>query len=83
MPRFEICFLKTVSNDTGHQRETCQFHVVVDASDETAAIVKAELEFCRSRHISDWKSHADAYELRPVDGDGTAVRDTDNDFITR
>jgi hypothetical protein len=64
MPCFDVRFIKTVCDDTGHEHRACQAAFTVDASSLTEAVQRAEADFCRQKHIHDWTIFADAVEFR-------------------
>jgi hypothetical protein len=64
MPSFDVRFIKTVCDDTGHEHRACQAAFTVDAPSLTEAVRRAEADFCRQKHIHDWTIFADAVEFR-------------------
>jgi hypothetical protein len=64
MPSFEVRFLKTVCDDTGHEHQACQAAFSIDAASLTEAVRCAEADFCRQKHVRDWTIFADAVEFR-------------------
>ena len=64
MPSFEVRFIKTVCDDSGHEHRACQAAFCVDAPSLTEATRQAETDFCRQRQVRDWTIFADAMELR-------------------
>jgi hypothetical protein len=64
MPSFDVRFIKTVCDDTGHEHRACQAEFTVDACSLTDAVRQAEADFCRQKHIHDWTIFADAVEFR-------------------
>jgi hypothetical protein len=64
MPSFDVRFIKTVCDDTGHEHRACQAVFKVDAVSLTAAAQQAEADFCRQKGVRDWTVFADAMELR-------------------
>lgn len=64
MLSFDVRFIKTVCDDTGHEHRACQAAFSVQAPSLTEAIKHAEADFCRQKHIHDWTIFADAVELR-------------------
>lgn len=64
MPSFDVRFIKTVCDDTGHEHRACQAVFTVDAVSLTAAAQQAEADFCRQKGVRDWTVFADAMELR-------------------
>ncbi len=64
MPSFDVRFIKTVCDDTGHEHRACQAAFKVDAASLTAAAQQAEADFCRQKGVRDWTIFADAMELR-------------------
>lgn len=61
---FDVRFIKTVCDDTGHEHRACQAAFSVQASSLTEAVKQAEADFCRQKHVHDWTIFADAVELR-------------------
>jgi hypothetical protein len=66
MPIFRIRFIKTVSNDTGHERQVCQRAVEIEAEDALAALGPARAAFCELEQIPDWSYRADCCEAEVV-----------------
>jgi hypothetical protein len=64
MPLFDVRFIKTVCDDTGHEHRACQATFTVEAPSLTDAVRQAESDFCRQRHVHDWTVFADAVEFR-------------------
>jgi hypothetical protein len=64
MPSFDVRFIKTVCDDTGHEHRACQAMFNVQAHSLTEAVKQAEADFCRQKHVQDWTIFADAVELR-------------------
>jgi hypothetical protein len=64
MPSFEVRFIKTVCDDTGHEHRACQAAFTVDAASLGEAVQRAEADFCRQKHVHDWTIFADAVEFR-------------------
>ena len=62
MPCFDVRFIKTVCDDTGHEHRACQSAFSVDAESLTEAVQRAEADFCR--HVRDRSIFADAVEFR-------------------
>jgi hypothetical protein len=65
MLSFDVRFIKTVCDDTGHEHRACQAAFTVQASSLTEAVKQAETDFCRQKHVHDWTIFADAVEFRP------------------
>lgn len=63
MPSFNVRFIKTVCDDTGHEHRACQAAFTVDAASLTEAAERAEADFCRQKHVRDWTIFADAVEF--------------------
>jgi hypothetical protein len=61
---FDVRFIKTVCDDTGHEHRACQAMFSVQAPSLAEAIKAAEVSFCRQKRIDDWTVFADAVELR-------------------
>jgi hypothetical protein len=64
MALFDVRFIKTVCDDTGHEHRACQAAFKVEAASLTEAVRRAEVDFCRQKHVSDWTIFADAVEFR-------------------
>jgi hypothetical protein len=64
MPSFEVRFIKTVPDDTGHDHYVCQAHLMLEAQSDTDACERGVAAFCRDRHLDDWTTHADVIEVR-------------------
>jgi len=64
MASFDVRFIKTVCDDTGHEHRACQAAFTVQAPSLTKAVQRAEADFCRQRHVHDWTIFADAVEFR-------------------
>jgi hypothetical protein len=64
MLSFDVRFIKTVCDDTGHEHRACQAAFNVEAPSLTEAIRQAEAKFCRQKHVHDWTIFADAVELK-------------------
>ena len=64
MPSFDVRFIKTVCDDTGHEHRACQAAFTVEAASLTEAVRRAEADFCRQKHVHDWTIFADAVEFR-------------------
>ena len=64
MLSFDVRFIKTVCDDTGHEHRACQAAFTVNAPSLTEAVKQAELDFCRQKHVGDWTIFADAVECR-------------------
>lgn len=61
---FDVRFIKTVCDDTGHEHHACQAAFAVEAPSLTEAVRRAEEDFCRRKHIHDWTMSADTIEFR-------------------
>ena len=64
MLSFDVRFLKTVCDDTGHEHQACQAAFTIEAASLTEAVKRAEADFCRLKHVHDWTIFADAVEFR-------------------
>jgi hypothetical protein len=64
MPSFDIRFIKTVCDDSGHEHRACQAAFTIDAASLSEAVRQAEADFCRLNHARDWTIFADAVESR-------------------
>ena len=63
MSRYEVRFIKNISDATGHDHRVCQRVVGVEAGDADSAVVKAKDVFCRLERVRSWTIHADAFEV--------------------
>jgi hypothetical protein len=61
---FDVRFIKTVCDDTGHEHRACQAAFNVTAPTLAEAVRQAEADFCRQKRIRDWTIFADAVELK-------------------
>ena len=66
MPIYRVRFMKTVANDTGHEREVCQRAVEVEAESAEAALRPARALFCEVERIGDWSQRSDRSETELV-----------------
>jgi hypothetical protein len=64
MLTFDVRFIKTVCDDTGHEHRACQAVFNVQAPSLMEAVRQAEADFCRQKHVHDWTIFADAVELK-------------------
>ena len=64
MRSFDVRFIKTVCDDTGHEHLACQAEFSVQAQSLTEAVRQAEADFCRQKQVRDWTIFADAVELK-------------------
>ena len=64
MPSFDVRFIKTVCDDTGHEHRACQARLKIDATSLTEAVQRAEADFCTQKHVHDWTIFADTVEFR-------------------
>jgi hypothetical protein len=64
MPSFDVRFIKTVCDDTGHEHRACQAAFTIEATSLAEAVQRAEIDFCRQKHVHDWTIFADAVEFR-------------------
>jgi hypothetical protein len=64
VPSFDVRFIKTVCDDTGHEHRACQAAFSVDADSLTEAVQRAEADFCSQKRVHDWTIFADAVEFR-------------------
>lgn len=64
MQSFDVRFIKTVCDDTGHEHLACQAAFSVQAGSLTEAVKQAEADFCKQKHVRDWTIFADAVELK-------------------
>jgi hypothetical protein len=72
---FDVRFIKTVCDDTGHEHRACQAEFNVKAPSLAEAVHQAEVSFCRQKHVHDWTIFADAVELKsPVAAAGAPAR---------
>ena len=71
MQSFNVRFIKTVCDDSGHEHRACQAAFSVMAPSLTEAVKQAEMDFCRQKHVHDWTIFADVVELKsPTVGAG-------------
>ena len=61
-----IRFMKTVTDDTGHERQVCQRAVEIEAESAEAALRPARAVFCKLEGIADWLNRADCSETELV-----------------
>jgi len=64
MPCFDVRFIKTVCDDSGHEHRACQAAFSVDAASLAEAVERAETDFCRQKRVRDWTIFADEVEFR-------------------
>jgi hypothetical protein len=64
MPSFDVRFIKTVCDDTGHEHRACQAAFTIEATSLAEAVQRAEIDFCRQKHVHDWTIFAEAVEFR-------------------
>lgn len=64
MLSFDVRFIKTVCDDTGHEHRACQAVFNVKAPSLIEAVRQAEADFCRQKRVHDWTIFADAVELK-------------------
>ena len=64
MLSFDVRFIKTVCDDTGHEHRACQAAFNVQAPSLSEAVKQAEADFCRQKRVQDWTMFADAVELK-------------------
>jgi hypothetical protein len=64
MLSFDVRFIKTVCDDTGHEHRACQALFNVQAPSLSEAVRQAEAIFCRQKQVQDWTIFADAVELK-------------------
>jgi hypothetical protein len=70
MPLYRIRFMKTLADDTGHERQVCQRAVQVEADSGEGALNPAQALFCELEGIAHWSYRADVCDLEVV-GDKT------------
>ena len=68
MSRYEVRFIKNISDATGHDHRVCQRVIGVEAGDADSAVVKAKDLFCRLERVGRWTIRADAFELDCLQG---------------
>ena len=66
MPIYRVQFMKTVADDTGHEREVCQRAVEVEADSAEAALRPAQALFCELERIGDWSQRSDRCEMELI-----------------
>jgi len=64
VPSFDVRFMKTVCDDTGHEHRACQAAFTVDAASLAEAVERAEADVCSQKRVHDWTIFADAVEFR-------------------
>ena len=64
MPSFDVRFIRTVCDDTGHEHRTCQAAFTLDAASLAEAAQRAEADFSSQKGVHDWTIFADAVEFR-------------------
>ena len=64
MLSFDVRFIKTVCDDSGHEHRAYQAAFSVQAPSLSEAVKEAEANFCRQKHVHDWTIFADAVECR-------------------
>ena len=64
MPSFDVRFIKTVCDDSGHEHRACQAEFTIDAASPREAVQRAEADFCQLNRVHDWTMFADAVECR-------------------
>ncbi len=75
MLSFDVRFIKTVCDDSGHEHRACQAAFSVQAVSLAEAVKQAEVDFCRQKHVRDWTIFADAIELKsPTVAEGASAR---------
>src|SRR5829696_1459140 len=62
MPTYRVRFIKTVINDTGHERRICQRAIEVRAETRAAAISQSRAVFCEREGIADCSQRSDCCE---------------------
>jgi hypothetical protein len=67
MSKFDLQFMKSLWDSTGHHHLVCQSHLILEACDHREAVQAGQKEFCRQRGIDDWRLHADSVEIQPLD----------------
>jgi len=65
--RYVVSFLKTVTDDYGHDQQIRQHAIEVFSESKEEAVEQAKAELCRLEHLSDWSQHADRYEVAEPD----------------
>jgi hypothetical protein len=60
--------MKTVTDDTGHDRQVCQCAIEIDAESAESALRPARALFCKLEEIADWSHRADCSETELVGG---------------
>jgi hypothetical protein len=67
MSHFVVKFMKDVLGDNGHQVETCQRAMEIDAKNEHEARALAERGFCMLERLPRWSLHADRIQVEEAD----------------
>lgn len=66
MPIYRIRFMKTLADDTGHERQICQRAVQVKANSAEGALRPAQALFCELEGIADWSYRSDCCDLELI-----------------
>jgi hypothetical protein len=59
MARYVARFMKDVLGENGHETETCQCLLEIDAVNQTHAAEAAKAKFCDTENVKDWFLRAD------------------------
>lgn len=66
MPIYRVRFMKTVANDSGHERQVCQRAVEIEAETPEAALGPAQAVFCQLEGVADCSQRSDCCETEVV-----------------
>lgn len=66
MALYAVSFWKLLSDDTGHEADTLQYRVEIQAEDPGTAVETATQRFCRFGRIVRWSDHADEIRIREI-----------------
>ena len=69
MQKFQVKFLNSLTNSTGHQFQCLQRVIPIErAKSSERAIKAAQHRFERLERVSNWRFHAQSIEVEPDDG---------------
>ena len=74
MPTYRIRFMKTVMNDTGHERQICQRAIEVEADTREAAMSTSRALFCALEGIAECSQRSDCCEIDLVGDKAIAAK---------
>jgi hypothetical protein len=67
MTRYVVKFFKEVMGDNGHEAETCQGTLEVDAPSSLEAVERGKREFCDHERLAHWSLHADRVSVEETE----------------